>query len=173
MQTPEPVQKAIRQALGAAAALSFVAPLLTRATVGYSFFLTGRGKLENFANTVTFFTELGIPMPEWNAALVSRLEYYGGVLVALGLLTRFASAGLAGTMVVALAASAEDRQRFLGSWNPAVEWGPMDVSPWVFLMLLSWLVLYGPGIVSLDALLTRWLGLRAAGPANAERPQAA
>ena len=29
----------------------------------------------------------------------------------------------------------------------------------MFLLLLSWLVLYGPGLLSLDHFLARWLGL--------------
>jgi hypothetical protein len=33
------------------------------------------------------------------------------------------------------------------------------VPAWVFLLLLSWLVLYGPGKLSLDTLLAKKLGL--------------
>jgi hypothetical protein len=35
----------------------------------------------------------------------------------------------------------------------------MDIASWVFLLLLTWVVLYGPGLVSLDHFLARWLGL--------------
>ena len=67
-----------RLGLAVAGGLAFLPPLLTRLLMGEAFFLTGRGKLANFENTVQFFTSLGIPMPELNAAFVSRLEYYAG-----------------------------------------------------------------------------------------------
>ena len=35
----------------------------------------------------------------------------------------------------------------------------MDIASWVFLLLLTWLVLYGPGVASLDHFLARWLGI--------------
>jgi putative oxidoreductase len=157
MPAPVPVQRIARLGLRVAAALSFLAPLLTRLVVGQAFFLTGRGKLLNFENTVTFFTELGIPYPQANAALVGSLELVGGVCLILGLLTRIMSAGLAATMVVALMTA--DKGQFLKSLDPSSDVSPMDVSSFVFLMLFLWLVLYGPGIVSLDTFLARWLGI--------------
>jgi hypothetical protein len=54
-----------------------------------------------------------------------------------------------------------ERERFALTWLPTGDEGPLDVDPWVFLLLLSWLVLKGPGALSLDAILARWLGLGA------------
>ena len=42
--------------LGIAAALAFVPPLLTRLVMGQAYYQTGSGKIENFANTVSFST---------------------------------------------------------------------------------------------------------------------
>ena len=42
--------------------------------------------------------------PELNAAFVARVEYYGAILLILGLFTRFAALGLLSTMAVALGA---------------------------------------------------------------------
>ena len=157
MPAPASLKRTAELGLKVAAALSFLAPLLTRLVVGQAFFLTGRGKWQNFENTVTFFTELGIPFPEVNAAFVASLELAGGICLILGLFTRFMSAGLLSTMVVALLTA--DKQRFLESWSPASDVGPLDVSPFAFLLFFLWLTLYGPGAVSMDALLKRWLGL--------------
>ena len=157
MPAPASLKRTAELGLKVAAALSFLAPLLTRIVVGQAFFLTGRGKWQNFENTVTFFTELGIPFPEVNAAFVASLELAGGICLILGLFTRFMSASLLSTMVVALLTA--DKQRFLESWSPASDVGPLDVSPFVFLLFFLWLALYGPGAVSMDALLKRWLGL--------------
>jgi putative oxidoreductase len=137
------------------AALSFLAPLLTRLVMGQAFFQTGSGKIANFAGTVSFFSELGIPLPEANAFLVSRLEFWGGLLLVLGLATRLVAAGLASTMLVALATA--DRATFLGALRGAGDAGLTDVVSFVYLLLLTWLVLFGPGSVSLDRLVARWL----------------
>jgi len=159
MSAPASLKRTAALGLKVAAALSFLAPLLTRVVLGLAFYATGRGKWGHFENTVTFFTGLGIPFPQANAALVASLELVGGICLVLGLLTRFVSAGLLTTMVVALLTA--DKERFLESWNPSSDIGPLDVSPFAFLLFLLWLTLYGPGAASLDALLKRWLGLGA------------
>jgi putative oxidoreductase len=154
MKAPAPLSRAAALGLRLAAVLAFVAPLMTRITMGHAFFLTGRGKLANFDTTVEFFASQGIPFPALNAAFVSRLECYGGILLVIGLLTRLVAAGLASTMVVALLT---EKHQFFESWRWSGDVGPTDISSWVFLIMLTWLVLYGPGVVSLDSLLARWL----------------
>jgi len=138
-----------------AAALAFLAPLATRLVMGQAFYETGSGKIANFANTVGFFSELGIPLPEANAFLVSRLEFWGGLLLVVGLATRFVALGLASTMAVALATA--DRAAFLGALRGTGDAGLTDVVPFVYLLFLVWLVLFGPGAVSLDTLVARRL----------------
>jgi uncharacterized membrane protein YphA (DoxX/SURF4 family) len=65
---------------------------------------------------------------------------------------------LASTMVVALATA--DREAFLGALRGTSDAGLTDVAPFVYLLFLLWLVLFGPGPVSLDALVVRWLRRR-------------
>jgi len=149
------VERGSRLGLVVAGALAVLPPLVTRLLMGQAFFLTGRGKLANFDNTVQFFASLGIPMPELNAAVVSRLEYYGGMALVLGLFTRLVAAGLASTMVVALATA--EKQTFLDALRMSGEQGPTDVVPLVYLIFLTWLVIAGPGGLSLDTLVLRWL----------------
>jgi putative oxidoreductase len=148
-----------------ATVLAFVPPLLTRLVIGQAFFLTGRGKLENAEGVTAFFAGLGIPFPAANAAFVSRLEYYGGMLLVAGLLTRLAALMLGSTMIVALATA--DRATFAGALLGTSEAGLTDVVPLVYLLFLVWLVICGPGAASLDALVKRWLGTR--GRADAPR----
>ena len=152
------VQRAADLGIRLAAALQFLAPLITRITLGHAFFLTGRGKLANFDTFVSFLADQGVPAPTLNAHVVARLEFYGGILLVLGLLTRLVALGLAGTMVVALLT---ERRQFFESWRFTGDIGPTDIASFVFLLLLTWLVVYGPGVVSLDALLARALGLGA------------
>jgi putative oxidoreductase len=135
--------------------LAFLPPLLTRLVLGQAFFFTGRGKLENFEGTVAFFTDIGIPLPAANAAFVARLEYFGGLLLVIGLLTRLTALLLSSTMVVALLTA--DRALFVQALAGSGEAGLTDVTPFVYLLLLLWLVVFGPGALSLDGLLARWV----------------
>jgi putative oxidoreductase len=156
MAEQSPVARAAQLGLRLAALASPLAPLLTRLVMGQAFFLTGRGKLEHFDNTVSFFTQLGIPLPEVNAAFISRLEYYGGILLILGLLTRLVAAGLASTMVVALLTA--DREHFLNAFFLRGDAGLTDITPFVYLLFLIWLVLSGPGLLSLDTFVSKAIG---------------
>ncbi len=133
--------------------LAFAAPLATRIAIGMTFIHTGWGKLHNLARTTEFFSSLGIPFPAANAGFVSALELIGGALLIAGLGTRLFSAALSGTMVVALLTA--DRQAFLTSWSAASDTTPTDVTSFVFLLFLLWLVLLGPGKASLDHVIFR------------------
>lgn len=159
MNVPPPVRRALELGARLAALAAFLPPLLTRLVLGLAFYQTGSGKIANLDNVVGFFTELGVPFPELNAAFVSRVEYYGGLLLIVGLATRLAAALLGSTMVVALATA--DRASFVSALQLSGDTGLTDVVPVMWGILLLWLLVQGPGLVSLDALLARWLGRQA------------
>jgi len=142
--------------------VDFVPGVLTRLVVGFAFFDSGSGKLANMENTVNFFADLGLPFPELNAAFVARLECYGGILLLAGALTRIVALLLSCTMIVAILTA--DRQTFVDAFTRTGEIGLSDVAPFVLGVLLSWLVVKGPGALSVDAVLKRALGL--GGPAR-------
>jgi putative oxidoreductase len=148
-------RRARARALTVAGAFSFLAPLLTRLVLGQAYYQTGSGKIANLGNVVSFFTDLGIPFPEANAFFISRLEFWGGLLLVVGLFTRVVAGLLASSMVVALATA--DRQSFLDALRGTGDAGLTDVVSFVYLLFLVWLVLSGPGALSLDALLVRWI----------------
>jgi len=133
--------------------LSFIAPLLTRLTLGLAFIQTGLAKWLHLERTVRFFDSLGIPAPGANAVFIASLELVGGALLVAGLLTRLMSSGLLATMAVALLTA--DRTDFLGSWLPSGQLSPTDVTAYTFFVLLLWLLFFGPGPLSLDALVFR------------------
>jgi putative oxidoreductase len=145
------IGRAVHTGSAVAEHLAFIAPLATRITIGLGYLHTGWGKLHNFDRTVTFFASLGIPAPSVNAAFVSTLELVGGACLIIGLLTRVFALGLSASMVVALLTA--DRQTFLASWGNASETSPTDVASFVFLLFLVWLILFGPGAISLDRVL--------------------
>ncbi|MBW2401699.1 MAG: DoxX family protein [Deltaproteobacteria bacterium] len=130
-----------------------IAPLATRIVIGLAFFQAGLGKWRHMPNIVQFFDSLGIPLPAFNAYLVASMVLVGGLALILGLFTRFFAAGLTTTMVVALLTA--DTADFLASWSASSEIAPTDVTAFTFLLFLVWLVAYGAGKLSLDALLRR------------------
>jgi putative oxidoreductase len=136
--------------------LAWIAPLATRLVIGLAFFQTGTGKFRNFESVVGFFDSLGIPFPAFNAGLVASMETVGGVMLILGLFTRFFASGLTITMVVALLTA--DTADFVASWSGGSELSPTDVTSFTFLLFLLWLVLNGAGRLSLDALLRKVVG---------------
>jgi putative oxidoreductase len=153
MSALKKLDRPVRLSLRVLAVLAFVPPLLTRFLMGHAFYLAGRGKLAN--PPVEFFSKLGIPLPEWNAVFVANLEYYGGLLLVVGLLTRIVAGLLSSTMVVALLTA--HKEELLDALRGVGDAGPMDIAPVAYLALLLWLVFWGPGALSLDTLvLRRW-----------------
>ncbi len=123
--------------------------LIIRGWWGWSFFLTGKGKLLNLEKTTAFFTDLGLPLPKLNAIMAGSTECFGGLLLLLGLGSRLASVPLIFTMVVAyvtadneaLHAIFSDPDKFTGA------------TPFLFLLACVIVFAFGPGKLSLDALL--------------------
>lgn len=141
---------------GLTSSLAFIAPLATRIVIGLAFYQAGTGKFRNFENVIGFFDSLGIPFPAFNAGLVATMETVGGVMLIFGLFTRFFASGLTVTMVVALMTA--DTADFLASWGSASSLSPTDVTAFTFLLVLLWLLFYGAGKLSLDALLRKIFG---------------
>jgi putative oxidoreductase len=146
-----PVQRLASLGLRVTAAFAFLAPLLTRLVIGISFHYTGHGKLSNLQRTTEFFASLGIPFPYFNAVFVSSLEFVGGLFLVVGLGTRIFAALLSFSMIVALLTS--DGKQLLEKFPADMT----DVTSFTFLLFLIWLVFYGPGPVSIDKLLSKWL----------------
>src|SRR5260370_16375848 len=80
---------------------SWAGPLLMRLIVGYTFMLTGWGKLTNLAQVTKNFVGWGIPFPQILTPFVSGVEFFGGVMLILGLFTSIPPPILAGGMPAA------------------------------------------------------------------------
>jgi putative oxidoreductase len=76
--------------------------LVLRVVMGVIFIVHGYPKLFGLAGTSAFFGALGIPAPYLAAVVVGLLEFGGGILLILGLFTRWLSVGFAINMLVAL-----------------------------------------------------------------------
>ncbi len=78
------------------------ATILIRLMAGGVFFWEGVLKFVFPSQGVGRFTKIGIPFPELNAYFVGGLEIVGGILLLLGLLTRFIAIPFIIEMVVAI-----------------------------------------------------------------------
>lgn len=124
-------------------------PLLARIAVGWIFMTSGWGKLHNLDKVTGFFTDLGLPMPAFQAYLVSTTEFACGLLLLAGLFTRLASVPLAIIMAVAIATAKREELH-----------GVPDLfgfSEFLYILLLIWLIFKGPGLLAIDTLIGRKL----------------
>jgi putative oxidoreductase len=123
--------------------------LVIRLYWGWQFFLTGKGKLTHLDKTANFFASLNIPMPKLNAILASSTECSCGLLLLLGLFSRFASLALIGVMCVALWTADREAVNQIFS-NPDKFLG---TDPFLFLYAAVLVFAFGPGKISVDALI--------------------
>jgi putative oxidoreductase len=128
----------------------WLGPLLVRISLASVFIVTGWGKLHNLPKIIGYFTELGIPIPGFNACLVSTVEFVGGTLLLLGLFTRFAAAPMAFSMLVAILTAKRGDIDGVAALGGFIEFS--------YLACFVWLVVAGAGKVSLDQLLfKKWV----------------
>src|SRR5262245_4366851 len=80
---------------------AWAGPLVARLVVGWSFLWSGWWKLNNLQSFTTDFIGWDIVYPQLLAPFVAGLEFFGGILLLLGLFTRIVAVLLAVVMVVA------------------------------------------------------------------------
>jgi putative oxidoreductase len=118
---------------------------------GWQFFDDGRGKLQNLDRVTQYFTSLNIPEPRLNVILAASTQCVCGLMLAAGLLTRFASIPLIGVMCVAYLTAESDSLHTIFS-NPDKF---VTRDPFLFLYAAVIVFAFGPGRISLDALIFR------------------
>jgi putative oxidoreductase len=125
-----------------ARAFAWLGPLAARIVVGVVFMGTGWTKLHNLPGITQNFTAMGIPLPTILTPFVSGVEFFGGILLLLGLLTRFTAVPLMITMVVAILAA---KRADIDGLETLL--GFEEIS---YFVMFAWLAIAGPGPVSLD-----------------------
>lgn len=125
--------------------------LIVRLYWGWQFMQTGWGKLQHLHRVTGFFQSLGIPFPGVNAPLVAGMEFFGGLLLILGLGSRIVGLILAFDMLVAYWTASRDALFAVFS-NPGNFYG---ADPYTFLFASLMVFIFGAGLFSLDAIIAR------------------
>ena len=128
--------------------------LVIRLYWGWSFAQTGWGKLTHLDRTAGFFESLNIPAPKLNAILAGGTECLGGLLLALGLFARPATIPLIFCMLVAYYTA--DREALLAIGSDPDKF--VTAAPFLFLLAAFIVLAFGPGKLSIDALLGKKAG---------------
>jgi putative oxidoreductase len=124
-----------------------LAPLVIRIVLGIIFIVHGSQKLfgafggHGVAGMAMFMKQLGANPPILWAWIVTLVEFFGGLGVLFGLLTRWAALGLAVNMIVAIALVHAKN----GFFNP----GGFEY-PLALIALSLALLFWGPGKISIE-----------------------
>ena len=120
---------------------------------GWQFAQTGWGKLHNLAKISDYFTSLNIPFPAANAHFVAGLEFFGGLLLIVGLGTRLVGLLLAANMMVAYWTA--DHDALVSILSDPGKFYIAD--PYTFLFASLLVLIFGAGLLSFDALIMKRL----------------
>jgi putative oxidoreductase len=145
--------RSVRMFLTELSELQWLGALIARFTVGLLFFLSGRAKLfvpERREQMRETLVAARIPFAKANVIFVSIVECVFGLLLVLGALTPLACIMLGGVMIVAIATSAikNIKAPLLLGWLSEFLYLPEVL----YLVILFWLVLSGPGWFSVGHL---------------------
>jgi putative oxidoreductase len=120
----------------------FLALLLARVIIGYTFITHGWDKFHHLNKVIGFFKSLNIPVPELHAPVVAGLELVCGSLILVGLFTQVASVPLFVILVVAILTAKIGDIRTIGDL--------FQLSEFLYIALLLWLMTEGAGPISLS-----------------------
>ena len=126
---------------------AWLGPLLLRLVFGWFWLETGWAKLHNLEFFAGRFVEWGIPWPMLSATVSGATDLTGGALLIIGLGTRLAAIPMIVNMLVALAVVVLPT---ITTFNEFVELDEV-----LYVCVLFWLLMAGPGKASLDHVLAR------------------
>jgi putative oxidoreductase len=131
--------------------------LAVRLYWGWQLAQTGWGKLHSIAKITAFFASLNIPFPAFNAHFIAGLEFFGGILLILGLGTRLIGFLMAANMLVAYWTA--DREALASIFSDPGKFYVAD--PFTFLFASLIVLIFGAGYLSLDHIIAKRVKERA------------
>jgi putative oxidoreductase len=123
--------------------------LFVRVYWGLQLGQNGWGKLHHLPRVAEYFSSLGLPAPGFTATFVASVEFLGGILLAVGLFSRFIGLILSIDMLMAYIMG--DREALLSIFSNPGKFYAAD--PYTFLFAALLILIFGPGRYALDTLL--------------------
>src|SRR6202008_3294641 len=128
--------------------------LFVRLYWGWQLAESGWGKLHHLPNVTEFFASLGLPMPAQMAVFIACVEFFGGIFLALGLVSRVT--GLVLTVNLTMAYIIGDREALLSFFSDPDKF--IAAAPFAFLMVALIVLIFGPGRISVDRAIASLFG---------------
>lgn len=125
--------------------------LAVRLYWGWQFAQSGWGRLHHISQATSFFASLNLPFPQATVIAISTLEFVGGILLITGLASRLTGLLLAGDMFVAYLTA--DREALSSIFSDPGKFYGAD--PYTFLFAALIVLIFGAGLFSVDAWLSR------------------
>ena len=120
---------------------------------GWQFAQDGWGKLTHLDKVTAFFTSLNLPAPHMTALTCASIEFFGGILFALGILSRLTSLVLFVNMTMAYLSVPDDRVNFFHILSKPDDF--YGASPYTYWFAALLILILGPGALAVDTLLLR------------------
>ena len=136
--------------------------LFVRLYWGWQLAQSGWGKLHHLSNVAEYFGSLGLPMPAQMAVFIACVEFFGGIFLALGLLSRIT--GLVLTVNLTMAYVVGDREALLSFFSDPDKF--IAAAPFAFLIVSLIVLIFGAGKISLDRAIVSLFGSARAKQAN-------
>ena len=132
--------------------------LFVRLYWGWQLWQSGWGKLHNLDKVSEFFTSLNLPAPGQTAVFIACVEFFGGILFALGVFSRVTSLVLTANLTMAYVLA--DREALLSIFSDPDKF--MAAAPFTFLFASLLVLIFGAGKLSADRAATYILEYREA-----------
>ena len=136
--------------------------LVARCSLGLFFAVSGYNKLfipAKHEDLIHLMTDIGMPFPEIMALFLASVEFFGGLLLMVGLFSTFCAITLTVAMIVAIVTVEIEQVIPKGI-------GFLDWMSWflylpqvMYVILFVWLMTTGPGRYSIDHFLANKLGV--------------
>jgi len=126
--------------------------LLIRLYWGYDFYQTGLGKLNNLERTTDFFASLNIPFPHFNAIFAGSTELICGILLMIGLGSRYITVPL--IVILGMAYLTDDYEALSNIFSDVESF--VGATPFNHLLASLIIFVFGAGALSIDGIIGKF-----------------
>ncbi|HET8921903.1 MAG TPA: DoxX family protein [Candidatus Acidoferrum sp.] len=128
--------------------------LFVRLYWGWQLAQSGWGKLHHLSGVAEYFGTLGLPVPAQMAVFIGCVELFGGIFLAVGLLSRITGLVLTVNMIMAYVVG--DHEALLSFFSDPDKF--IAAAPFAFLIVSLIVLIFGAGKISVDTAISFFFG---------------